>query len=97
MDEAALTPEEEIISLPDEPYEFEFVNALKPWVASIPWTEKNHVEMAVTQPHANKTISTLLLALTRRDAAGDFVLIYWLVILQMLEHLRFVRGTISIT
>ncbi len=53
--------------------------------------------MAVTQPHANKTISTLLLALTRRDAAGDFVLIYWLVILQMLEHLRLVRGTISIT
>ena len=44
--------------------------------------------MAVTQPHANKTISTLLLALTRRDAAGDFVLIYLLVILQMFEHLR---------
>ena len=52
--------------------------------------------MAVTQPRANKTVSTLLLALTRRDAAGDFVLIYWLVILQMLGHLRFVRGT-SIT
>ena len=93
MDEAALTPEEEIISLPDEPYDFEFVNASTPChgVVSIPWTEKNHVEMAVTQPHANKTISTLLLALTRRDAAGDFVLIYWLVILQMLEHLRLLK------
>ena len=31
----------------------------------------------VTEPHANKTISTLLLALTRRDAAGDFVVIHW--------------------
>ena len=84
---------------PDEPYDFEFVNASTPChgVVSIPWTEKNHVEMAVTHPRANKTVSTLLLALTRRDAAGDFVLIYWLVILQMLEHLRLVRGTISIT
>ena len=93
MDEAALTPEEEIISLPDEPYDFEFVNASTPChgVVSIPWTEKNHVEMAVTQPRANKTVSTLLLALTRRDAAGDFVLIYWLYILQMLEHLRLLK------
>jgi len=66
-------------------------------VVSIPWTEKNHAEMAVTQPHANKTISTLLLALKRRSAAGDFVLIYWLDIFQILAHLRLmVRGSVQI-
>jgi hypothetical protein len=65
-------------------------------MVSIRWTEKNHAEMAITWPRANKTISALLLGLYLLNEAGDFVLIYLLNILQMFEHLRLmVRGGVQ--